>query len=123
MARPTKYSEPLAKPRSFRLTESDDSKFAEKLAASGMETSEFVRDQVLKNKTQVIARPPKPSKQTRLERLRLIGLVHKTGNNINQLAHRANADYKAGTISADTYRAILEQLEAISLYLKASLPC
>ena len=103
--------------------ESDDAKFAEQLAASGLETSELVRDYVLRNKIEVVARPSKPSTQSHLERLRLIGLVHKAGNNINQLAYRANADYKAGTLSASTYGAILNELEAISLYMNASLQC
>ena len=123
MVRPTKYTEPLAMPRSFRLMVSDDEKFADKLASSGLETSELVRDYVLRNKIVVVARPGKATKQTRFERLRLIGLVAKAGNSINQLARRANTDYKAGVISAGTYEAILDELEAISVFLKASLPC
>lgn len=103
--------------------ESDDEKFAAKLAASGLETSELVRDYVLRNKIEVVARPSKPSKQALLERRRLIGLVKKAGNNINQLAYRANSEYKAGVISPATYGAILTELESISLYMKASLPC
>ena len=123
MGRPTKYTKPLAMPRSFRLMASDDEKFAANLAASGLETSEFVRDYVLRNKIVVVARLGKATTQTRLERLRLIGLVAKAGNNINQLARRANTDYKAGVVSAGTYEAILDELEAISVNLKASLPC
>ena len=122
MARPTKYGEPLAASRSFRLPESDDAKFAAKLSRSGMETAEFVRDCVLKNRTEVIALPPKPSKQSKIERLRLIGLIKMAGNNINQIAYRANADYKAGVLTAATYVSILSQLEDVSLYLKSSLP-
>ena len=122
MARPTKYGEPLAGSRSFRLPESDDAKFADKLARSGMETSEFVRDYVLKNRTEVVALPPKPSSQSKVDRLRLIGLVKKAGNNVNQIARRANSEYKSGVISSETYRSILAELEDITLYMKASLP-
>ncbi len=122
MARPTKYGEAMAKPRSFRLTASDDEKFAAKLFRSKMETSEFIRDHILKNKTEVIALPPKPTKQAKLERLRLIGLVNKAGNNVNQIAHRLNSDFKAGKVTADTYNAILGALEDVSLLMKASLP-
>jgi len=120
--RPTKYGEPLAKPRSFRLTVSDDAKLVAKLAAAGMEMSEFLRDYVLRERTTVVARPAKLSSHTGAEVRCLIGLVGAIGNNLNQLARRANADYQAGIIAAPTYDAILEELEAISLYLHASLP-
>lgn len=120
--RPTKYGQPLAKPRSFRLPENDDAALAAKIAASGLEFSEFIRDYVLRDRTTVIARAPKLSSQAGAEQRRLIGLIGASGNNLNQLARRANTDYQAGIISAATYEAVLQQLEAISLYLHASLP-
>lgn len=53
------------------------------------------------------------------EKQRLIYLFNKTSNNINQLAHRANVDFNAGTISEATYSGILNQLEMMGRYMKA----
>lgn len=53
------------------------------------------------------------------EKQRLIYLFNKTSNNINQLAHRANVDFNAGTISEATYSGILNQLELMGRYMKA----
>jgi hypothetical protein len=53
------------------------------------------------------------------DKQRLIYLFNKTSNNVNQLAHRANSDYKAGIISEATYSNILDQLELMARYIKA----
>ena len=123
MVRPTKFDEPLARPRSFRLRKSDDEKLEKKLTESGLETSAFVREYILQNKTEVIARPQKSiTRESRIELIRLIGQVQKVGNNINQLAHRANSDFLAGTLSESVYRDLVTQLEDVSLHLKTCLP-
>jgi hypothetical protein len=56
------------------------------------------------------------------DRRRLLYLFNKTSNNINQLAHRANADHLGGVLSESGYESILDQLELIVRYLKATLP-
>ena len=123
MVRPTKFDEPLARPRCFRLRKSDDEKFKKKLTESGLETSAFLREYILQNKTEVIARPQKSiTRESRIELIRLIGQVQKVGNNINQLAHRANSDFLAGTLTESVYRDLVTQLEDVSLYLKTCLP-
>lgn len=60
-------------------------------------------------------KPPKTSEEKR----RLLYLVNKTSNNMNQLAHRANAEYNAGVLSESTFQSILRGLELTTRYLKA----
>lgn len=117
MARPKKHAEGLTKPVSFRLSQTDYDAYQVKFSASGLSQSDFFREHVLTNRTTVIARA-KPSQDKR----RLLYLFNKTGNNINQLAHRANSDYLAGTLTETTYEQILQSLEQISRFMKASLP-
>lgn len=114
MARPRKHGDGLSKPVSFRLSEADFLAYQEKVRASGLSASDFFRECVLTNRTQVIAKP-KPSADHR----RMLYLMNKASNNINQLAHRANTDNVAGKLSEATYGAILDNLELMSRYLKA----
>jgi len=44
--------------------------------------------------------------------------LSKAGNNINQLAHRANSENLAGVLRQDTYDSILHSLESIEAYLR-----
>jgi hypothetical protein len=106
----------LTKPVAFRLTEADHAAYLSKVEASGLKSSEYFRDCVLQNKTQVIARP-RPS----ADYGRLVYLVNKASNNINQLAHRANADHQAGKVSEATYTGILADLNMLAHYLRAAL--
>lgn len=107
--------EKLTKPVSFRLTAADHAAYLAKVRASGLKPSEFFRECVLQNRTQIVARP-KPSP----ERSQLVYLMNKAGNNINQLAHRANADHLAGFVSEATYTRILAQLEMLARYMKSA---
>jgi len=104
----------LTTPVSFRLTAADHAAYLAKVEASGMKPSEFFRDAVLENKTQIIARP-----KASPERGRLLYLMNKASNNINQLAHRANVDHLAGVISEATYNRIISELHMMSHYMKA----
>lgn len=106
----------LAKPVAFRLSEADHAAFLAKVEASGLKPSQFFREAILTNKTQVIARP-KPS----ADYGRLVYLVNKASNNVNQLAHRANAAHKAGQVSEATYAGILAELNILSHFLKAAI--
>ena len=109
-------AEKLTKPVSFRLTAADHAAYAAKVKASGLKPSTFFRDAVLSNKTQIVARA-----KASPDRARLIYLFNKTSNNINQLAHRANADHLEGIISEHTYASILDGLRSLSLSMKAAL--
>lgn len=106
----------LSKPVAFRLTEADHAAYLEKVEASGLKPSEFFRECVLQNRTQVVARV-QPSGDKR----RLLYLFNKASNNLNQLAHRANAAELAGTATAATYAGILAELQAISDMMKEAL--
>lgn len=103
----------LTRTIAFRLTESDHAAYLEKYKASGMTQSEFFRDCVLTNKTQVVAKQ-KASPEKKV----LLSLLNKCGNNINQLAYRANRDYANGVIEKKTYLDILFNLQNIALLLK-----
>ena len=113
MARPTKDdSEKLKKTVAFRITEGDFFAYQKKFGASGLTQSEFFREHVLSNTTQVIAQPVQ-SKDSK----RAVFLLHKASNNINQLAHRANSENRAGFLNDGTFNAILEQLTALNEFL------
>jgi len=123
MVRPTKFEEPLAKPRSFRLRKSDDKEFAKKLKDADLETSAFMREYILNNERKSIVRPQKAiTREDRLTLTRMIGQVQKVGDAINQLATQANSGYLAGTLSEEVYRDLLAGLEDISLDLKSCVP-
>ena len=115
MARPKKHGAGLSKPVSFRLSEPDFLAYQEKVRASGLSASDFFRDAVLTNRTQIVARPKASG-----DKRRALYLLNKAGNNINQLAHRANAAHQAGTLSEKTLEGILDNLELIARYLKAT---
>jgi Bacterial mobilisation protein (MobC) len=106
----------LSKPISFRLSHADREAYLEKVRLSGRTQSEFFRDAVLTNRTQVVARPTASA-----DRKRLLYVFNKTSNNLNQLAHRANSEHKRGKLSEATYEQLLDQLQMISRYLKATL--
>ncbi|EGG4299932.1 plasmid mobilization protein [Cedecea sp. MMO-103] len=99
----------LARPVSFRLTDADHAAYLAKVEASGLKPSEFFRECVLQNRTQVVARVPTSS-----DKRRLLYLFNKTSNNMNQLAHAANAAELAGTATPATYAGILAELQAIA---------
>ena len=109
-------AEKLTRPVSFRLTAADHAAYLAKVEASGLKPSEFFRECVLQNRTQIVARA-----KASPERGRLLYLFNKASNNMNQLAHRANADHLAGTLSESTYEGILYNLEQIARYLKAAI--
>lgn len=106
----------LSRPVAFRLTAADHAAYLAKVEASGLKPSEFFRECVLQNRTHVVARP-KPAPDYR----RLVYLVNKAGNNINQIAHRANTDHQAGRISEATYSAVLYELDALRRFLTATI--
>lgn len=111
-ARPKILSGP---PISFRLGADDHIEFMAAVAQSGMRTTEYIRECVLSNETKVEIRHVAPSPEFG----RVLYVVNKAGNNINQLAHRANLDNLKGALSEQTYQAILRELEYISLALRA----
>ena len=116
MGRPTKFKGGASQPIAFRVSKDEYAEFQDKCQRAGMSASEFFRDYILTNKPVVEARTGVYNKA---ELRRLLFLVNKTSNNINQLAHRANSDHLAGKLTENNYINILKNLESINLYLKA----
>lgn len=106
----------LGKRVAYRLSDEDYATFIEKVKASGMTKSEFFREAILKNRTQIVAR-----KTASEDRKRLLHIFDKAGNNLNQIAHRANREHQQGKLSEHTYEQLLYQLETIAGYLRATL--
>ena len=109
-------AEKLTRPVSFRLTAADHAAYLAKASAAGVKPSEFFRDAVLTNRTQVVARV-QPSSDKR----RLIYLFNKASNNLNQLAHTANAAELAGTVTPATYAGILAELQMLADLMKKAI--
>jgi hypothetical protein len=116
MARPKKHAEGLKKSVSFRLSEADFYVYEAKVLASGLKNSEFFRDCVLTNRTQIISKPSMSQ-----DKKHLLYLFNKASNNLNQIAHRANSDYLAGKLTEKKYEEILHNLEQMTYFLKATL--
>ena len=112
---PRKPKEPT-RTVSFRLALPDHAAYLAKAKAAGVKPSDFFRDAVLNNKTQIVARTP-PSSDKR----RLIYLFNKASNNLNQLAHTANAAELAGTVTPATYAGILAELQTLADVMKEAI--
>lgn len=113
MARPTKSeAEGLNSVISFRTTDAVKLEFQRQCDAAGFTQSELHRDFVAKNKLQVIAK-----QQASPDAKRAVFLLQKASNNINQLAHRANAEHRAGKLSEESFGAIIGQLQQLNQFL------
>lgn len=111
-----KGAAPLTRRITYRVSEEDYATYLAKVNEAGMTASEFFRVAVLTNRTSVVARP-----KASIDRQRLLFVVNKTSNNLNQIAHRANSANLKGTLSDSTLETMLYQLQIISRYLKATL--
>lgn len=94
---------------SFRVTDDVYSEFEHQCNTSNISKSELFRDYIAKNKLQVTARPVMSR-----DAKRAVFLIQKASNNINQLAHRANAEHRAGVLSEQTFLDINTQLSRIA---------
>ena len=113
MARPTKSDDKkLSKVISFRTQMDVFLEFAKQCSDANLTQSELHRDYVTKNRVEVIARP-----KASCDAKRAVFLLQKASNNLNQLAHRANADSMNNLVSEKTYLAVLEQLKQLNKYM------
>lgn len=123
MARPRSEGEPLDETFSFKLTKTDKRMWLEKIAKSGVNRSKFFRLAVRDNQT--IVAPPlrgereqvKPPRPQSAHDAKMLFLLAQLSNNVNQIAHRLNADHKAGIVKPANYEAI--QSELLTLAEKA----
>lgn len=106
----------FGKPIAFRLPADAELDFRSKAAAAGMTLADFLRECVLKNRTQIVVRKP-VSQDHRM----MLYAVNKAGNNLNQLAHAANTAKLTGKASEGTYLAILDHLQWIEQFMTSLL--
>lgn len=106
-------SESLSRNFAFRLTEEDGAIWDEKIASSGLSNSEFIREAVIKNKSEVVSAPPQNPALVRQNYL-----LATLSRNMNQIAHRLNSDNLIGLVTPAVYAAILDELESISIAMK-----
>lgn len=117
MRKKLKREKPILSERlNFRIDLESLKAFSDKVEASGLSKSEFFRELVLTNKTQVIQRH-KITDNTK----QALYLLNKCGNNINQCARVLNSANKKGDISDNIYISILDELENNSQLLRAML--
>ena len=106
MARPPKPDhEKLTHTVAWRVTDAVKIELRRQYDASGLTQSEFLRELLEHRKTTIVARPRACADKTRL-----LYLANKASNNLNQLAHRVNADHLAGKVSDSTYQVVLANL-------------
>lgn len=112
MARPEIPEEDLlSRTVAFRLTERDYKVYKIKFAGAGVSQSQFFRENVLSNRTEVIAKTFSPNAE------RAVFLLSKSSNNLNQLAHRAHLAHIDGTIATVAFDAILGQLQSLNNFM------
>ena len=105
--------ESLTRNFAFRLTEADGAIWDEKIASSGLSNSEFIREAVIKNKSEVVSAPPQNPALVRQNYL-----LATLSRNMNQIAYRLNSDNLVGLVTPSVYAAILDELESISIAMK-----
>lgn len=117
MARPRKPEhEKLNRTIAWRVTDGVKLELERQYAASGLNQAEFLRELLERKKPQIVARQ-KPTPNYK----RALFLLSKASNNINQLAHRANADHLQGVLSEGAYEKILSELQELTAYMKATI--
>ncbi len=97
----------------FRIPIETHEEFSGKAEKAHITLTDFFKEAIIENKTVVVAKPPKT-----INEKRLMYLVSKASNNLNQIAYRANRDHLSGILSEQTYRYLLSELKATNIMLK-----
>lgn len=105
----------LGEPLAFRLPAEERAALLAKAAVAGITPGEYIRRAVFSDATEIVVKPA-----TR-DYARLQYLVNKSGNNLNQLAHRVHVDRLGGSVSEATYAKVLARLEQIGDVLRSTL--
>lgn len=115
MARPLKDEPKLTRTYSFKTTEEMGVIWDAKIAAADISASEFFRQAVEQNQT--VISPPKNPRTPKIKRSideqKILFLLSKQSNNINQIAHAINSARTAGIVSAQLYQDVLDRLDAL----------
>lgn len=99
-----------------RLKPKDYEIFADKVKNAKISTSAFLRECVLTNKTEFIV-----MKDVMDNQRKLLYLVNKLSNNMNQIAHRINSDHQKGRLRSEQYEIMLYELIKISQWSNATI--
>jgi len=91
-----------------RLTEADYENYEAKVSESGMSSSEYLRECVLKNRTTVIAQ-----EKPRVEKSQALYLINITAHDIERLARFFQNQFEAQCIDGETYHALLVRLDSL----------
>lgn len=109
MARPTKpENERLTERVAFRVTAATKQEYERKLEKSGLTNSDFFRQCVMTDRTEIII-PPQMTNDMR-ESLRLLKNI---ANNCNQIAHTLNIAMLSGLASPGLIERTLNQLTLV----------
>ena len=99
----------------FRITASMSVELVHQLSAANFKKSEWFREALIKNKTKIVVRQRKS-----IDATRILFLVNKASNNINQIAHNLNAGVKINTITPHAFEATLFELKALNDFLSTA---
>ena len=113
MAKEKNIGEKKGQTRSTRLPLSVDTKLQSQMDLTGIRFSEWIREAVVGNKMQLVVRQRKS-----IDAKRIIFLVNKSSNNINQISHNINAAVKINTIAPRVFEAALFELKALNDFLQ-----
>jgi hypothetical protein len=108
--------DPLPHRLNVRLSDAEFAIYEAKKADAGLNTSQFFRECLLTNRTQIVARAATSS-----DRKQALFYMNKASNNLNQLAHVVNSERFIGRLSEGTFLSLLDSLQAVELLLKAHL--
>jgi hypothetical protein len=109
MGRPSKpESEKLSEHLRFRVTADTKKEYEARLAGSGLSKSDFFRECVMTDRTEIIV--PAPVTNDMREILRLLSNI---ANNCNQIAHALNIANQAGLISDALVETVLSKVSTL----------
>ena len=97
---------------SFRLSESEEAVFLEKVRASGLSSSEFLRACVLEGRDTVEA-----ENRTRFDILRLLYVLKKADQFLIQIASRVERETRGELLPTNTQLSILTELSTLESLL------
>ena len=116
MTRTKKNTEKLSKQLTFRIADSEYAAYLKKVLASGLSSSDFFRDVVLRNKTTIHAVAHISDDQRELLRY-----FRAASNNLNQIAKLCHIENKKGALNDASYLNLLRSLQSIETCLKQGL--
>lgn len=109
MARPSKpENEKLTERVAFRVTAATKASYEKRLADSGLSKSDFFRDCVMTDRTEIIITP-----QATADMRESLRLLKNIANNCNQIAHALNVASLSGLLSASVLDKVLDTVSLL----------